>query len=111
MELVIPFASSGVKSRFVQGAESLPLLATYTAGSTDNLMVFVGAIDVVAAGVVRTTLSLPKTNSANIVLRCNAGGSIDVSYAAPLASVHAFLAALALAHWLDTAAPASVMMP
>lgn len=109
MEVIMPFPGGAAAGG--EGAPLTSLLATYAAGSTERLMVLVGAIDVLATGAIKVVLSLPKTKSKSLTLCCKVGGTIEVTYAAPVSSVHAFFAALTLSHWINSTAPSSALIP
>lgn len=115
MELLIPqtpsttfTAAPSADGREPTGASPMlasPMLRAYENGSTDGLLVFVGAVDVTGEAV-DVRLSLPKTESGTLRIRYLTDGLAEVSYAPPLAAVHAFHATLALAHWLEGGAAA-----
>ena len=71
MELVMPVArtSDGVVAPLLCAAGGQAgLLRQYAAGDTRNLLVFVGHVEKSAKKRIKVTLSLPKTQSANLLL-------------------------------------------
>ena len=125
MELVVPHGSRRSRDGVVAGyPASTPrdgLLACYERGETKGLLVFVGKLAIapraLSAGEdapsVSVRLSLPKTDSGNLVLKQSGRGgpaalASVVEYTEPVAPVQAFFAALSMMHAADKIVASSV---
>ncbi|KAL1512291.1 hypothetical protein AB1Y20_005553 [Prymnesium parvum] len=114
MELLLPRSLSRDHTpvaRVSSATDSNGLLRLNERGKEDSLLVFTGRVDVVQSSsrnrdaYTGVRLSSPSTNSANLEIRLPRGNTAQsVRYCAPIAPVHAFCAALALAHWSSTEA-------
>jgi hypothetical protein len=109
MELIVPrMKKDGVVVARVRRGDDGSLAQAYARAETRDVLVFLGRVEVAApadaAPSYGVRLSLPKTDSGNLLLQkpgrrgpCRA----MLEYQEPLAPVQAFLCALAIIHWTE----------
>lgn len=107
LELIIPHAAAGTPRPSASG-----LLARYARGETSGLLVFLGRVEWLrgdAGDGLGVRLSLPKTDSGNLLLRLpqTRGACAALEYREPISPIQAFNAALALMHWNERGAARS----
>ena len=110
MELVVPAAKrGGATQAHKPRGPSDTLLQRYGRGETEGLLVFVGQVARSAAAEAPSAavrLSLPKTDSGNLLLQTSGrrgANRATLEYRDPLSPLAAFSAALALVHWSERA--------